>query len=192
MSDSMARAEIDDVLSSIRRLVSNDTRCLKPTNMDDPAVSDHSTVEAPVEPDLPAPDQTLGEALILSPSIRVADEIVPAEDLDPKPAFTPVTGIGVLGETPWIADADKVGVPELVPAADIDLSLADIVRPTPMALVDPLPQQADDLDQAALEAAVAALVRSELQGPLGARITLIVRKLVRQEIGRVLDEHNLK
>ncbi len=44
----------------------------------------------------------------------------------------------------------------------------------------------DTLDAEALRPLVAALLREELQGPLGERITRNVRKLVRREIQRVL------
>ncbi len=48
---------------------------------------------------------------------------------------------------------------------------------------------ADDLviDADALRDLVAEIIRQELQGPLGERITRNVRKLVRREIARALD-----
>ena len=46
------------------------------------------------------------------------------------------------------------------------------------------------LDEAALHALVADVVRSELQGALGERITRNVRKLVRREIQRALLSQN--
>ncbi|MEP5153835.1 hypothetical protein [Planktotalea sp.] len=47
------------------------------------------------------------------------------------------------------------------------------------------------LDEEALRDMVAEIVRQELQGPLGERITRNVRKLVRREIHRALAEHDL-
>lgn len=44
------------------------------------------------------------------------------------------------------------------------------------------------IDEDMLRALVAQLVREELRGQLGERITLLVRKLVRAEIARALDE----
>lgn len=46
------------------------------------------------------------------------------------------------------------------------------------------------LDEAALEALVADIIRKELQGRLGERITRSVRKLVRQEINRALTSQD--
>lgn len=48
------------------------------------------------------------------------------------------------------------------------------------------------LDEEALRALVSELVRQELQGTLGARITRNVRKLVRREIHRVLDSKDFE
>ncbi|HPD91391.1 MAG: hypothetical protein H6900_14090 [Rhodobacter sp.] len=47
------------------------------------------------------------------------------------------------------------------------------------------------IDEAALRALVAQIVREELHGQLGERITLQVRKLVRAEIAKALDERAL-
>jgi len=47
------------------------------------------------------------------------------------------------------------------------------------------------IDEATLRILVAQIVREELHGQLGERITLQVRKLVRSEIARVLDSKNL-
>jgi cell pole-organizing protein PopZ len=51
-----------------------------------------------------------------------------------------------------------------------------------LVLKNPLPLA--DQDNEALEDMVSRLVRAELQGPLGERITANVRKLVRREIHR--------
>ncbi|MCB1342789.1 MAG: hypothetical protein KDK24_17310 [Pseudooceanicola sp.] len=50
---------------------------------------------------------------------------------------------------------------------------------------------ADFLDEESLRRLVAEIVREELQGPLGERITRNVRKLVRAEIQRALAAHGL-
>ena len=47
-------------------------------------------------------------------------------------------------------------------------------------------------DEAALHAMVSQIVREELSGKLGERITLAVRKLVRNEIAKALDEERRK
>lgn len=67
------------------------------------------------------------------------------------------------------------------------------------ALVNEQPQGGDtnapvalsELEQEVLRTIVADLVRGELRGVLGERIARNVRKLVRREIGRALEENNL-
>ena len=48
------------------------------------------------------------------------------------------------------------------------------------------------IDEASVRPLVAALIREELQGELGERITRNVRKLVRQEIQRALTVRELE
>jgi hypothetical protein len=48
------------------------------------------------------------------------------------------------------------------------------------------PSVAPAIDDEQLRALIAALLREELQGPLGERITRNIRKLVRREIERAL------
>ncbi len=60
------------------------------------------------------------------------------------------------------------------------------------AAMDTLAEDGDSfLDEDALRDLVASIVREELQGPLGERITRNVRKLVRREIQRALAAHDL-
>lgn len=60
------------------------------------------------------------------------------------------------------------------------------------AALETLAESADDyLDEDSLRELVASIVREELQGPLGERITRNVRKLVRREIHRALAAHDL-
>ncbi|CUH99804.1 hypothetical protein [Leisingera aquaemixtae] len=60
------------------------------------------------------------------------------------------------------------------------------------AAMDALAESGDSyLDEDALRDLVASIVREELQGPLGERITRNVRKLVRREIHRALAAHDL-
>ena len=50
---------------------------------------------------------------------------------------------------------------------------------------------ADQIDEGALRAAVVRILREELAGDMGERITRNVRKLVRREINRVLVSRDL-
>ena len=135
MSDPLANAEIDDVLTSVRRLVVSDT----------PPDS---------RGDMPG-GTTLGR-LVLTPDLRVVIT-GGAAGADRRPERR--AGEAAAGQAP--ADAD----PALAIRLDGD----------------------GPVDEDMLRDMVADIVRQELQGALGERITRNVRKLVRQEIHRVLS-----
>ncbi|NVK15256.1 MAG: hypothetical protein HWE35_13895 [Rhodobacteraceae bacterium] len=74
-------------------------------------------------------------------------------------------------------------------AASAETAVEDAVT---AAAMDTLAEEGDSyLDEDALRDLVASIVREELQGPLGERITRNVRKLVRREIQRALAAHDL-
>lgn len=86
-------------------------------------------------------------------------------------------------------DADELA--EKFEAAEARFAEADI-EDAPDPLEDQLTaylEQDEVLDEQTLRRMVAEIVREELQGPLGERITRNVRKLVRREIYRALAEH---
>jgi hypothetical protein len=64
--------------------------------------------------------------------------------------------------------------------------LAEGLDPDDLARLQPAPI----LDEEALRGIVNAIVREELQGELGDRIARNLRKLIRREIGQMLDERN--
>lgn len=71
MSDPVTKAQIEDVLSSIRRLVSEDSRQpMRRSGLD----------AAPERP--PSPDHASAEKLVLTPSLRVADPVATDRDED--------------------------------------------------------------------------------------------------------------
>lgn len=125
MPDPMSAVEIEDVLSSIRRLVSEE---LRPLNRSTPR-------ERP------------GGRLVLTPAHRVPSR-VPELAAAPAPQADPVMSGADLAEVPPAAEA----------------ALRDLVRD---------------------------LIREELQGTLGERITRNVRKLVRAEIARAMSMRDL-
>jgi hypothetical protein len=95
---------------------------------------------------------------------------------------------------PGTRDLDATGapMPKAAAAPETEEAATD-------PLADPTGQAADDgldeeqvIDEAALRDLVAEIVRSELQGPLGERITRNVRKLVRLEIQRALAARDLE
>ena len=65
---------------------------------------------------------------------------------------------------------------------------SDLVEPEPEPPVAEIPSE---MDEAALQEIVRQMIREELQGSLGERITRNVRKLVRAEINRALVARDL-
>ena len=117
--------------------------------------------------------------LVLTPEMRVQDRAAeppraaPVPDpMDAAPASAPPA------ETPdaahQAAQPPAVQASGTLPAARSEAGLPTL------------------LDDDALQALVAQAVRDELHGKLGERITLAVRKLVRNEIARALDEARRK
>lgn len=237
MSEPMSSVEIEDVLSSIRRLVSDDLR---------------AQPRAP-QPQVEAPAQAAGDKLLLTPALRIVPDAEP--EIEPEPAFHSIRtdGASVTEAAPEAAFvaldddlAQEVGAEAAAPQGVVtDLSdyyedevaaaaPADTVIPEAIfaardeapAAAPSQPQadtaQADERDWAdAAEAAVRAeledstintafaqflddapetgsmdeealrdmvrdIIREELQGTLGERITRNVRKLVRAEVARAL------
>lgn len=222
MADGMTTGEIEDVLSSIRRLVSDGNR--------------------PMFRAAPRPYAREAEKLILTPALRVpaSDEAAPplrltltdavAADPQRPPLGAVVTAIAaavppqVAGWEPetgdpahplppphlppphltggWTdepavhgqaeaeaAEADPATVCEVgdddgwdIPDADLSQTLADDSPVDEPSAAGALPV----LDTAALSELIREILREELRGPLGERITSNLRKLVRAEIARAL------
>lgn len=84
--------------------------------------------------------------------------------------------------------------PEEAPAADLPLAESDDgVADLDARIAEDIVAQhfADQIDEVALRAAVVRILREELAGEMGERITRNVRKLVRREINRVLVSRDL-
>lgn len=88
-------------------------------------------------------------------------------------------------------------IPPAAPRPAAQAEPQPTLQPTPQPDGRPAPQSeimGDDvafIDEDDLQILVARIVREELRGQLGERITQQVRKLVRAEISRALDERNL-
>ena len=113
-------------------------------------------------------DETAEEAV--TPDITFIKPTAPAEVPDPVAAAEP---------EPEVSQTAAVA-PEPAPVA-----------PEPEATVS-MPGDEQLLDEDALRDLVSEIVRSELQGALGERITRNVRKLVRREIHRALTAQDLE
>lgn len=124
---------------------------------------------------------------VATPAVPVTEAVAeaPAAEAEPEPEEVAVVDIA----GPASADAGDVRIAPIAPAPpSVDRPAAEAVFEVP-----PLAEAAEDtgeafLDEAGLQALVAQIVRDELHGQLGERITAQVRKLVRAEIAKALDE----
>lgn len=251
MSEAMSSADIEDVLSSIRRLVTGD---LRPRGADAPAQAPAGTAGAAPAP--AGPGEASGR-LLLTPAFRVAPQggeaprppvegvlsVIGAHVAPPPAGFEPETGdafsaaaegvpprpvaaVTAAPRTP--ADTFVFSNPRgRAPAAPADASApaeaaapADVAAPedgqaeAPAAAAAPdrrlhvgktcedeedtdediLPEDVSpvvDLDEETLRELIRDVLREELQGPMGERITRNIRKLVRAELARAISFRNL-
>lgn len=223
MSEPMSSVEIEDVLSSIRRLVSDDLRPQPRPARETPAAA-------------PAP---AADKLVLTPALRIVPEAEPRaaapqgdemEFHSIRSAVEEARFVAVEDDAAEVeaeaydAEADdRAGYDDDGAAAPLDIppSIPEAVfaeaEPAPAA---PQPEAASDwadeaeaairaeleqdtvteayarfldepeeepaFDEAAMRELVRDIIREELQGTLGERITRNVRKLVRAEIARAL------
>lgn len=171
MPDPMSAVEIEDVLSSIRRLVSEE---LRPLNRSTPR-------ERP------------GSRLVLTPAHRVPSRVpemaaAPAPQVDPVEAF--LAALPATAETEPDEEGDVTRVGGLL--LQSRMTTTSLAEPA-MAEEDAAeaPAEAGPFDEAALRDLIRDLIREELQGSLGERITRNVRKLVRAEIARAMSMRDL-
>ncbi len=163
------------------------------------AVQDDVMVEAASENELTAPEDE-----VVMPMDEVRD-VAPEEAVDEEQPFdfkqvlearihqfrdaTSTEDLSCepqVGASPDVADAVMDDLRAHMPEEIADS--AEIVDVE--ALSDAMDETAE-IDEAMLREMVADIVRQELQGALGERITRNVRKLVRREIHRALAAHDL-
>lgn len=212
MSEAMTNSEIEDVLSSIRRLVAQESR---PAPERLVLTAEQRVAQANLSQP-PAP--------VVVPGVVVAAVAARTPDADSEPGpdaaaagFVPAEDASAEAAQTGPAPADiTASEPEPEPAAaqaELEATLSAleaVLGPAPGAsqAAEPAPEpeaapadseaQTDEaeadfalIDEDDLQRLVARLVREELRGQLGEKITLQVRKLVRAEIARALDERNL-
>ena len=227
MPDPMKNTDIEDVLSSIRRLVSYDASQLQP-RQPAPEPSPEKLVLTPAlrvyasdqpDPDAPADKPAATAVPEFTRRPRDTDPVVP-HSVDPAPEdgqtledrIAELEAAVSRSEGEWEPDgseteadvyptacpviepsprrmhlAEPEGARASAPEADELISADD----DPADVADPATPQAPalaagNLDQNALRELVRQMIREELQGALGERITRNVRKLVRREINRTL------
>lgn len=180
------KKDADAVLSTVRRIV-------------------HEEAEARVS--------VAVEKLLLTPALRVDEApLVKAQPSEPTPLELRIAELErAVGGTPdeWEPDGSEGGSRETPTRFVMDHPVRAETVAHAVEVVPPVQQIADvqeapddknslvggaggtEIDEDQLKEMVSAMVRAELQGPLGERITRNVRKLVRREIHRALLTRDL-
>ncbi len=210
MTEAMSRREIEDVLSSIRRLVAHDGRAGHAAT---PATEQGTTGRAPskllLTSALRVDDAGAADNAPTAPpqdgTPQADDRAAPQDGDDPRAAFldcitradVPPPGDPVpAGQDTQDDTAPDTGKP--VDAAAPDTAITDSALEATLSRLEralavpppesgPAPQPDDPAQQHdALRQLVTQIVREELQGELGEKITRNIRKLVRAEVAREL------
>lgn len=162
MTDAVTNVEIEDVLSSIRRLVSENGR--HPAASSKPVLSEVETAQVPSDP---TPEIECEDRLVLTPALRVEGEESPDVSADPESASQ---ADSIMQH--WASDTDT---PEHAPVSlgDEDLGLETVAQLGDSDLardnLDEIAAQAawsDDAEEAAAEAPRPSL--SEVSSESGA------------------------
>lgn len=240
MSDAMTNREIEDVLTSIRRLVAQEggrgAEAGRLILTEAQRVNAAPEVEPEAEQDadaaqvaIPAPDFGKLEATIAELEAAFATSEFEGDNAADSEAPRASNVTELYGRLSFAhrgkeAEVANQGAPAEVPAVVAPVAEAPMAGPVPEPSAEPAPEPArvstaeptiepaadvtdylhaapnDDaalpgedeafLDEETLRLLVAQIVREELKGQLGERITQQVRKLVRAEIAKALDERS--
>ncbi|MGL6211113.1 MAG: hypothetical protein ACRC14_14935 [Paracoccaceae bacterium] len=133
-------------------------------------------------------NDALDPILVFAANGRVRTETPPdaadQPERDEVEATPPVADVEGSAEEPSLANR-SAGLADAAPRLGVlELSAADL-------LTDGEGNPLTVLDEAALQQIIRELIREELKGGLGEKITQSVRKLVRAEINRALAAHSL-
>jgi hypothetical protein len=214
MSERMSNADIEDVLSSIRRLVSDD---LRPGHA--PAVPLSAAEVRPVVPRLvltpalrvppepaPAPPPADGgslaerlaelEVLMAGQAPQFEDELAPPSTALPEVRpFERLAADGapaaILPDDPPQEDAHTVPEAPYVDVAAEPDRMEDAAPVAPGLPAEPDAEDALLQDEDVLRALIRDVLREELQGVMGERVTRNLRKLIRAEIARALTARGI-
>lgn len=191
MTDRMSNIEIEDVLSSIRKLVSDDLRPgpspVAPPPATRPAVPRLVLTQAlRVHPDrapvasAPADDGLAGRLAELESLMAGQDHEFEDESPDSLSAAPEPRHPDEAPEAPFVSDAGDEG------------AALSWTEPTALRAAPDGPDAASPLvDDAMMRALIRDVLREELQGDMGERVTRNLRKLVRAEIARALTARGL-
>lgn len=201
MSDPMSNREIEDVLSSIRRLVTQGDAQPAAAPSSGKLVLTPAFRVAEAEPQPPAGEAMADPAAAISLEQTIA-ELEAAISAYGGP-FEPDEGEAALPrpESAPEPNTDETSAGFAAPSEPAPLAEAASEAPAKAleeeeaALDDPVLDGGDPdemaFDEAMLRELVTDILREELQGALGQRITRNVRKLVRAEIARALASRDL-
>jgi hypothetical protein len=205
MTEAMSRHEIEDVLSSIRRLVSHEDRAAQENSKSVPEVAGKLVLTSALRVDAPETPQVMQEQSDTPfPHAEPADPVKPSL-ATPAFAEAPVRApllkrIAQAGQTASASAEPVAKEANAAPDSAIAESVSDTVLEATLARLEEAlaitpaePERSTDtvIDEDALTQIVAKIVRQELQGELGERITRNIRKLVRAEVARELQMRNL-
>lgn len=213
MSEAAQSNDVEDVLSSIRRLVSENAKAAQGRTAlvltdDHRVVQEDTTAADPMPqtetvatfsaPELPriikATAKKMGNA---APTVKVSKGTIP-----PAPPVHEVMGEREAPPTPRKSlveeNVQDAVLEEALSALDESFSTAeagwhDVAPEEVQSFPESAPIHTDEqtVDTDDLREVVADIVRQELRGELGERITRNVRKLVRREIQRALTAQSI-
>lgn len=211
MTEAMSRHEIEDVLSSIRRLVSHEERPAQPKPATPGKLVLTSALRVDGGPET-AQASKLPEAETTSDPVSEPPQSAMSSVPDSKPgpvlseghpsfADAPLhapllTRIAQAGQGPAqifaaSATTGPMVQPDVEGETQLEETLARLEEALAIAPVEAAETAETVIDEDALAELVARIVRQELQGELGERITRNIRKLVRAEVARELQMRNL-
>jgi cell pole-organizing protein PopZ len=223
MSEPLSNPEIEDVVSSIRRLVSTDARPRSRDLAHDKLILTSALrvvpeADAEVAPDVPEavlaeepvaeapetslhlveaewedqiweePEPSLAE---IAAAVEDAEIVQPEADVAPMADAWPASvaePLAAWGETGAEDQPTSVGGWPSDTVPEVDAASVEVEDVLAAAVAEAAEDQSGvtAIDESVLHDIVRKLIREELQGDLGERITRNVRKLVRAEINRAL------
>lgn len=205
MSKSGKKMDVEDVLLSIRQLVSEELRTSSDTAR---AQKEPKNTDTNMSEEVNAAER---DKLVLAPSTSVieSDKLATlAADLERrmadiesfvmsdliKDARVPLAQLGSSQRT---VNTQEDETAERRPAHDINSNrepplTSSEPRSSPSAGAALFKEPIGQSDTESLQETISEIVRSELQGELGDRITRNVRKLVHREIHRALSSRNVE
>ena len=191
MTEAMSRHEIEDVLSSIRRLVSHDDR-KSPSPVQTTQgpgklvltsalrVDDGEGARPPADPDLHGADQQPSTPL-LTRITQAGQSGAGPDNVMPTPSITPAPA----------QPQESPSATEMTQENALEATLTRLEDALSVSASEPDSAGETVIDEEVLAQVVERIVRQELQGELGERITRNIRKLVRAEVARELQMRNL-